>query len=217
MTLPQRLQGILYEFTPGGQWIEPVIKRGEWIHNNTGWWYREVNGKWPHSCWRKIDGVWYWFNNYGYRWTGWLTLSDGVYFMNENGSMTTGWKLIDGIWYRFNSSGRMVKGNVILEGDKYYFNERGELQIGWFEYEGSIVYSNRSGIRIERSGWNLLDEKWYYLEGEHFGRHTGWLTFNENTDKEMCYYMDENGVMLTGHHMIEGVEYCFSDSGLLVK
>lgn len=217
VTGKQRLQGILYEFTPGGQWIEPVIKKGEWIHNNTGWWYREVNGKWPYNCLKRIDGVWYWFNDYGYMWTGWLTLSDGVYFMNENGSMTTGWKLIDGIWYRFNSSGRMVKGNVILDGDKYYFSERGELQIGWFEYEGSIVYSNRSGVRIERAGWNLLDEKWYYLEGENFGRHTGWLTFNENTDKEMCYYMDENGVMLTGYHTIEGVEYYFSDSGLLVK
>ena len=33
----------------------------------------------------------------------------------------------------------------------------------------------------------------------------------------MCYYMDENGVMLTGYHTIEGVEYYFSDSGLLVK
>lgn len=217
VTGKQRLGGNLYEFTQGGQWIEPVVKKGQWICNETGWWYQERNGSWPYNCWKKIDGVWYWFNNYGYRWSGWLVLNDGTYYMDEDGKMSIGWTLLDGVWYRFNSSGRMVRGNVVLEGDTYYFNQDGQLQIGWFEYKGSMVYSNRSGIRVKRTGWNLIDEKWYYLEGENCGRHTGWLSFNEGTEKEMHYYMDENGVMLTGKQVIAGVEYCFSSSGLLIN
>ena len=97
---------------------------------------------------------------------------------------------------------------------KYYFNEKGQLQVGWFEYNGRTVYSNQSGIRFERSGWNLINEKWYYLD-ENYGRCTGWLVFNKDQENEMCYYLADDGVMVTGEQIIQGVKYYFSPSGLL--
>ena len=210
----QTLGGNIYYFTAGGQWID-TSKHGNWERNQVGYWWNNGDGTWPFNCWKKIDGYWYWFNNYGYRKSEWLVLNDGTYYLNADGIMMTGWVQVDNIWYCFDKSGRMMTGNVILgDNNKYYFNEKGQLQVGWFEYNGRTVYSNQSGIRFERSGWNLINEKWYYLD-ENYGRCTGWLVFNKDQENEMCYYLADDGVMVTGEQIIQGVKYYFSPSGLL--
>ncbi len=39
---------------------------GKWIQTNQGWTYKYSDGSMPELSWRKIDGVWYYFNSKGY-------------------------------------------------------------------------------------------------------------------------------------------------------
>lgn len=71
---------------------------------------------------------------------------------------------------------------------------------------GSLNTMEERYIRInrefdfERSGWNLINEKWYYLD-ENYGRCTGWLVFNKDQENEMCYHLADDGVMVTGEQI----------------
>ena len=33
-----------------------------WQQDSEGWWYRNPNGSYPTSAWKKIGGYWYYFN-----------------------------------------------------------------------------------------------------------------------------------------------------------
>ena len=48
------------------------LVKGEWVQDKNGWWFRYSNGTWPANEWVFIGGYWYYFNNNGYRETGWL-------------------------------------------------------------------------------------------------------------------------------------------------
>ena len=39
--------------------------------------------------WQQIDGKWYFFDENGYRKTGWVSWKEQWYFLNENGEMLT--------------------------------------------------------------------------------------------------------------------------------
>lgn len=56
-----------------GAW-NPSYKGGRWASNKTGKWYTDNSGWYPVSCWLKIDGKWYYFENTGYmaadKWIG---------------------------------------------------------------------------------------------------------------------------------------------------
>lgn len=65
-------------------------KPGEWVQDETGWWYCHGDGSHTASGWEKIHGSWYVFNEAGYIRTGWVTLDGGTYYFNpDNGAMLT--------------------------------------------------------------------------------------------------------------------------------
>lgn len=37
-----------------------------WVQDSKGWWYRNADGTWPKSEWKKIGSYWYWFKADGY-------------------------------------------------------------------------------------------------------------------------------------------------------
>lgn len=56
--------------------MDRYLKTWNWERNQVGYWWNNGDGTWPFNCWKKIDGYWYWFNNYGYRKSEWLVLND---------------------------------------------------------------------------------------------------------------------------------------------
>lgn len=84
-----------------------VLPAGEWIQNETGWWYRYDDGSYPTSCWKKINGEWYSFDANGYmRDDGWYQEGDAWYYLNSDGSMAHD-TVVDG--YTVDSNGRWVQ------------------------------------------------------------------------------------------------------------
>ena len=84
-----------------------VLAAGEWIQDETGWWYRYEDGNYPVSCWRKINGEWYSFEENGYmRSNGWYQEGDAWYYLNPDGSMAHD-TVVDG--YTVDSNGRWVQ------------------------------------------------------------------------------------------------------------
>ena len=98
-----------------------------WKSNSTGWWVEDSAGWYPVSCWQKIDGDWYYFDDTGYMassewrdgyWLGssgawsyegvgsWHKDSKGWWFGDTSGWYAySEWQKINGEWYYFNASG----------------------------------------------------------------------------------------------------------------
>lgn len=87
----------------------------KWVQENNGkWWYYDSNpNNYAKNGWKKIDGVWYYFDRSGYMKTGWV--QDGLdwYYLNSSGKMVTGWNWINGKCYYLDSSGAMASDSII--------------------------------------------------------------------------------------------------------
>ena len=94
------------EFNDG---ILLTSNKGEWIQDDTGYWYKHSDGSYTTKDWEKIDGEWYYFDYKGYRVTGWLHLtSTGQdYYFYSDGKMAHDCEL----WgtYRFDCNGHATK------------------------------------------------------------------------------------------------------------
>lgn len=81
-----------------------VYKLSEnWKQDSTGWWYTEGNSY--ATGWRKINNIWYYFDNTGYMKTGWLQDSGKWYYLDSNGEMATTTTIIGGNMVIFGSDG----------------------------------------------------------------------------------------------------------------
>lgn len=95
-----------------------LAEMGEWVHDDSGWWYRRPDGTWPRDEWERIDGKWYWFNDSGYIVGGWIQWHGGWYWLHDQhdghfGEMAESTCLtIEGEIYCFDANGRMYDGKV---------------------------------------------------------------------------------------------------------
>lgn len=154
------------------------------------------------SGWRETRGGYYYRDFHGHRVTGWLDTNDGRYYLDGDGWMVTGWQDIGGETYWFAPDGTMATGWRDIAGERFYFDPQGRRQEGWVELEGSRYYLNPSLV----SGWQEIDgqRRWFSPDGSMV---TGWLILDET------YYLDENGVPLTGKADIDGSTYYFLEDG----
>ena len=85
-----------------------VKSNGEWIKDDTGWWYKHSDGSYTKQDFEQIDGEWYYFDYKGYMVTGWLYLtSTGCnYLFDSNGHM---YHDCDAYGYSFDSNGHANK------------------------------------------------------------------------------------------------------------
>lgn len=113
-----------------GAWIINPVTEGWQIYNGK-WWYQLPDSSYPVNEWKKISGVWYYFDNSGYMATGWVEIIEKDndnkdystwYYMEKSGAMKTGWLNDNGTWYYLNDSGVMVTDTVI---DGCTINENG--------------------------------------------------------------------------------------------
>ena len=92
----------------------------KWVQENNGkWWYYDSN---PKNGFKKIDGVWYYFDRNGYMKKGWIQDGANWYYMDGSGKMVTGWKWISGKCYYFYSSGAMASDTIV---ENSYVNSSG--------------------------------------------------------------------------------------------
>lgn len=113
---------------------------GSWMKNFKGKrWYLSEDGSHPYGklddngnlivAWKKIDNIWYAFDDMGYEIVGWVEdLTDGnTYYTSEDG-LVTGWKEIGNNWYYFNTVsdgtlGKLFKGTTTPDG--YTVDDKG--------------------------------------------------------------------------------------------
>ena len=176
-------RGILSAFGIG------TTAKAGWVHDSTGWWYRNANGSYPKNQWSQIGGDWYWFDVKGY-------------------AVHDTWKEIKGHWYYFKSDCRMVKGWRKVDGKWYYLNKQAVTG----HPEGSM----KDGWLLDGRYWYYLNPK---TGGPHGSMCTGFVEVNGQTyycrpKAEEGY---PEGSMVTGKKAIDGKEYFFADNGHMKK
>ena len=92
------------------------------------------------------------------------------------------------------------------------------------EYDGGYYYYGKDGRRQSYTGWQVIDQKWYYFD-EYSRAATGWQTINGvkyyfgTTTKIMDYYGNVDFIgnpdhfMYTGYRVIDGAFYYFDVNG----
>lgn len=60
---------------------------GEWVEDETGWWYKNPDGSYPKAAWQIIEDKWYCFDDNGYMRTGWIETDGKWYYCGDSGAM----------------------------------------------------------------------------------------------------------------------------------
>lgn len=85
----------------------PGITDGTWGDYQQGRRFTRADGSVPASCWERINGKWYYFNEEGYAVTGWQQIGGIWYYLYEDGSMAAGTTTPDG--YQVDASGAWIQ------------------------------------------------------------------------------------------------------------
>ena len=163
---------------PSKETVVEVVNKEGWQKENNQWRYYENNQ--PVSNWKKIAGVWYYFNQDGIMLSNtifndyllnnsgaltessWVKIDNQWYYATEDGKVTrNNWKKIAGVWYRFDENGIMISNAVY---DDYLFKSSGALaENSWVKIADKWYYGNQEG-KINRDTWAKIDGLWYRFD-----------------------------------------------------
>lgn len=163
---------------PSKETVVEVVNKEGWQKENNQWRYYEENQ--PVSNWKKIAGVWYYFNQDGIMLSNtifndyllnnsgaltessWVKIDNQWYYSTEDGKVTrNNWKKIAGVWYRFDENGIMISNAVY---DDYLFKSSGALaENSWVKIADKWYYGNQEG-KINRDKWAKIDGLWYRFD-----------------------------------------------------
>ena len=231
----QQIGSRYYFFSPKG-----VLQTG-WVETEDGYRFFREKGK-PGKLGRMytglktIDGNLYCFDENGVVMTGFTRIGKRTYFFSAKGgpgrygrAYINKWAKHEGEKYYFGPKGRMLKKRWV--GD-YYVGKDGKRLKNTVTPDGYQV--NAKGKKVSDNkvdGWVKLDKKWYYfdlkkkkflvskfkkIDGERFYldaegvRVTGWQTIGK-----YIYYFSKDGVASTGATEIDGKNYYFNKKGRL--
>lgn len=129
-----------------------------WADVNGKWYYlltsedtrntKEPQGSMAGPGWRVIGPYYYYFNNDGSMYTGWLEQNGKRYYLNTvdnslKGAMFTGWIKRDDKTYFADSNGEIVEGWCQIDGNWYYF----------YPGSGEMAYSTDiNGFHVNQDG-----------------------------------------------------------------
>ncbi|NGM16942.1 hypothetical protein GMI70_02785 [Eggerthellaceae bacterium zg-893] len=122
-----------------------LSSKAGWAKDAKGWWWREADGSYPKSAWKKVGGEWYRFGKDGYAIKGWAKVDGKWYYLRRNSdsegpecSMATGWVKDGGKWYWLDGSGAMAESCAREIGGKTYaFGPSGAMIEGSVPVDGS--------------------------------------------------------------------------------
>ena len=163
---------------PSKETVVEVVNKEGWQKENNQWRYYEDNQ--PVSNWKKIAGVWYYFNQDGIMLSStifndyllnnsgamaessWVKIDNQWYYATEDGKVTrNNWKKIAGVWYRFDENGIMISNAIY---DDYLFKASGAIaENSWVKIGDKWYYSNQEG-KINRDKWAKIDGLWYRFD-----------------------------------------------------
>ena len=163
---------------PSKETVVEVVNKEGWQKENNQWRYYENNQ--PVSNWKKIAGVWYYFNQDGIMLSNtifndyllnnsgaltessWVKIDNQWYYSTEDGKVTrNNWKKIAGVWYRFDENGIMISNAVY---DDYLFKASGVLaENSWVKIGDKWYYGDQEG-KINRDKWAKIDGQWYRFD-----------------------------------------------------
>ena len=163
---------------PSKETVVEVVKKEGWQKENNQWRYYEDNQ--PVSNWKKIAGVWYYFNQDGIMLSNtifndyllnnsgalaessWVKIDNQWYYATEDGKVTrNNWKKIAGVWYRFDENGIMISNAIY---DDYLFKASGAIaENSWVKIGDKWYYGNQEG-KINRDKWAKIDGLWYRFD-----------------------------------------------------
>lgn len=163
---------------PSKETVVEVVNKEGWQKENNQWRYYEDNK--PVSNWKKIAGVWYYFNQDGIMLSNtifndyllnnsgalaessWVKIDNQWYYATEDGKVTrNNWKKIAGVWYRFDENGIMISNAIY---DDYLFKASGAIaENSWVKIGDKWYYSNQEG-KINRDKWAKIDGLWYRFD-----------------------------------------------------
>ena len=152
-----------------------VVNKEGWKKENNQWRYYENNQ--PVSNWKKIAGIWYYFNQEGIMLSNtffndyilnnsgalaessWVKIDDQWYYATEDGKVTRNtWKKIAGVWYRFDDKGIMLSQTIYND---YLIKSNGAMaENAWVKIGDKWYYANEDG-KITRNTWKKIAGVWY--------------------------------------------------------
>ncbi len=167
--------------------------------------YARGDGSCPANTWFELEGKWLRTDGSCALRTGWWNTGVTWYYFDPvDSSSATGVHEIDGKKYVFHSPmGGLASSEYVTldDGSRVYANARGE-----------VAKSGPTPSFSDKSGWARFDGEWYYIDKKTGVPLTGWID-----DKGKRYWLDADGVMVTGTQLIDGKAYWFATSGELVK
>ena len=99
---------------------------------------------------------------------GWRVIGPYYYYFNDDGSLYTGWLFKDGHWYYLNTVdnsllGAMFTGWIKRDGKTYFTDSNGEMAEGWCCIDGAWHYfypgsgemahnTEINGFRVDEDG-----------------------------------------------------------------
>ena len=202
----QKTAGWAYSGVPGDRW-------------ETGY-YVKKGGKIAANEWVKIDGEWYYFNEYGTRANGvekingtyYIFSMDGVLLKTVGAVLPNGWVQAGDEYYYFDC-GDFVYGDLEIKGKVYSFYASRMLTDEISDYSGYNFgyYVDKTGAaQTSYKGWKMVNGSWYYFAENNKASKNGWTT------QGTAQYCVEYG-MVTGTRVISGKLYTFNANGALIK
>lgn len=127
-------------------------KSGQWILQDSKWWYKHNDGSYTKDGWEKIDDSWYLFDNEGWMLYDWKKDGNNWYYLgnSNDGSMKSGWLLKNGNWYYLGDTndGTMKTEWQKIDGKWYFFDANGAMKTGWIKDYGNDYCLYSSGEMI---------------------------------------------------------------------
>lgn len=229
---------------PSKEAVVEVVNKEGWQKENNQWRYYEDNQ--PVSNWKKIAGVWYYFNQDGIMLSNtifndyllnnsgaltessWVKIDNQWYYSTEDGKVTrNNWKKIAGVWYRFDENGIMISNAVY---DDYLFKSSGALaENSWVKIADKWYYGNQEG-KINRDKWANIDGLWYRFDEsgvmlsatiykDHLLKTSGAMAENAWAKLEdKWYYATASGKIIRDKwEKISGSWYSFNKDGVMLS
>ena len=188
---------------------------------------------------QKVGSAFYYFNKQtGLVTTGLVKLSKHTWFFSRTGgpgkigrAVKKRWVKIDGSYYYFGANGAMKTNGWVkktyyvgadgkrltntITPDGYLVDENGSRvaavkKNGFIEIGGKTYYYNKNKKKFLTSRFKTVDGKKYYLD-EDGVRVSGWLTLGSKR-----YYFDSEGVMKTGLICVSGKYYYMDEDGCMI-
>lgn len=139
------------------------------------------------SCWSEENGKVYYYDYRGKLAKGLLTIKNAVYYLDP-------------------ATGARRTGVVTINNKRYFFSPTtGKRTSGWINYKNKRLYASKKTFQLA-NGWVKIKKKWYSFTKNGVMRKNKWISKK--------YYVDNDGVMVTGWLTLAGKKYYMDKNGV---